>query len=128
MCTSYSASTLQHTDSTKVAINDLRDATNALIELEGYDSINHLQAQEITVKNVQIGYLDQALKKSEEINATFKYNIVPELIKQDSLHNQLYTDFKKSYKKEKTKAIISSSIGIPAIAILSFILGFYLHK
>jgi len=114
-------------DSTKIANNDIKAALEAFTELNGCDSIQYLQEQEIASKGLEIDYWKDGLEDCSRINDTLTQKVIPLIQEKDSIHNSLYLGFRKAFYHEKTKAILSG-LSIPIVAIISFLIGFTIHR
>lgn len=118
-----SPNNIEREDSIKVSFNDIVSASKAFTELDGIDSVLALKDGELESQGIETRFYKDGLDDCIEANNTLTQVTIPLLQSRDSIHNNQYLAYKKAYSQEKTKKIITI-IGIPVVAILSFVVGF----
>ena len=135
----YSQNTLKntstHQDSIKTELRDtvrvpflyVKTANKAFIEVKSLRKVSGLHQYELHSKDVEIAYYKYAYNKSEQAYDTLAQTTLPLLKKQSSDYQKMYQQYKDAYKTQKTQKI-AVSVTLPVVAVLSFLLGFYLHR
>lgn len=85
-----------------------------------------LSEKELLLRTNQINYLNQSLENQYK-QIQIKNLIINDYKNIDKLRQNQISNLNKLFKQEKTKTIILYT-SIPVTAILSFLLGFYIHK
>ena len=135
---SYSQNSLKNTsilqqtktivpDSVKVPFEYLKAANKAFLEAKYSRTLIRLYKTEISTKDTEIIYYQAAQTKCQQAYDTLTQKTIPFLQKESDDNAQLYQTFKNAYKVQKRKTI-GTSIGFGVAVILSFILGFELHR
>lgn len=101
-------------------------ATKAFVELKGYKGLLYNCEEENRRRNIAIFSLQKSLDYSRQSDSlcTQQLKIKTEQAVQ---YENLYKEFKKGYKKQKTGKIITGAT-MPIVAIAAFVAGFYLNK
>ena len=113
-------------DTVRVPFLYVKTANKAFIEVRSWRKISGLHQKEIHSKDVEIAYYKFAYNKSQQAYDTLAQTTLPLLKKKSDKYEKMYLQYKDAYKIQKTQKI-ALSVTIPVVAVLSFLLGFYLH-
>ena len=114
-------------DSVRVPFLYVKAANKAFIEAKGSRELILFYKSEMDAKDAETEGYKNATEKCKQANDTLTQKTIPLLRRESDDNAKLYADFKKAYRLQKTKTI-ATSITVPVVAVLSFLLGFYLHK
>lgn len=122
-----STQTLQMTlDSIKIPYKNLIAANQAFIYLKYYRRESGLCQERLHNKDIVIQYYERAYKKCNQEDSINELIITNKTAQLNTAFN-LYQEEKKERKK-KQASTIGLAVLTPVVAVLSFVLGFYLHR
>lgn len=101
-------------------------SNKAYTELKFYKKESGLYNERVRNKDITIQYYERVYKKCREEDSINSLIIVNKTTQLNTAYN-LYQEEKKERKK-KQAAAIGLGVITPVVAVLSFILGFYIHK
>ena len=125
-CSQTFSLNIQKTDSVKIHFNQLVKATEALIELRNIKKQQGLFEERLHKKDVVIAYYERTYKKLNEADS-INTILIKNKDKEIEIKDNKILDLKYDNRKQKTGKIISG-ITVPVVAVLSFLLGFYIHR
>lgn len=114
-------------DSVKVPFIYVKTANKAFIEVKSWRRVAGLNQAELHSKDIEISYYKYADKKCEDAYDTLTRVTLPAYKKKSDDNQRLYEEYKKAYQIQKIKTI-TTSVTIPVMLAIGFLLGWYLHK
>lgn len=120
-----SLTTINQDSLVKIPYKDVVNCTKSFKELDGLKKAFAERGHQVTYLSKQSDYLEKALEKWKEIDSVNQLTIKTLEVKNKKT-SELSDTYKKALKKQKTETIIISTT-LPVVAIISFVLGFYLH-
>lgn len=101
-------------------------ATEALIELKNLKKVNYVYDERLRNKDITIQYYEKLYNKcnlSDSITTVLLVNKDKEI----KIKDNIISDYKYQNGANKAKKI-GLGVAVPVVAILSFLLGWYLHQ
>jgi len=113
-------------DSVLISRKHFNAATNALFELKMYKKQEGTWQQRLHSKDVSIQYYERAYNKyliKDSLNTILINNKTAQV----DTARYMYR-IEKEARKQQQRKTLGVGVGLAAVAVLSFFLGFYLHK
>lgn len=111
----------------QVNIRDVIAANKIRVEWRGYRGALYYKQLELSKRERQIQDLQRAYDKINKSDSIAKFVTIPDLEKMDSLNRVNFSAMKDKFKMANG-AKIGLAITTPIVAVLSFVLGWYLHR
>ena len=110
----------------KIPYKNLISANQAYISLRYYRKESGLCQERLHNKDIVIQYYERAYKKCNQEDSINQLVIANKTTQLNTAYN-LYQE-EKQERKKKQAAAIGLGVITPVVAVLSFVLGWYLHR
>ena len=117
----------QKSDSVCVPYEYIKASNKAFIELKGCNQLDTSNQIQIAQRDTLIDDLHHSLIYLQRSDNIIRCQVVNEYVRKDSINKAAISDLRKRIKSANEKKAVLF-ISIPVVAVLSFIVGYTLHR